>query len=70
MRWSSLLVVLGAGSLALLCVVVALRGRPWAWVVAAVCAATAVREVRALRRLDSRTRPARSPAPRAPHVRR
>jgi hypothetical protein len=65
-RWSSLAVVLGAGALALVCLVLALRGRPWAWVVGAVCAATALREVRALRRLDARTgdrraRPARSP---------
>ncbi|GIG35839.1 hypothetical protein [Cellulomonas pakistanensis] len=51
-RWSSLAVVLGAGALALVCLVLALRGRPWAWLVGAACAATALREVRALRRLD------------------
>jgi len=51
-RWSSLAVVVGALALAVVCGVVALRGRPWALVVGVVCAATAVREVRALRRLD------------------
>jgi 4-hydroxybenzoate polyprenyltransferase len=60
-RWSSLAVVLGAGALTLVCLVLALRGRPWAWVVALVCAATAVREVRALQRLDRRARAARRP---------
>jgi hypothetical protein len=53
-RWSSLAVVLAASVLALLCLVLALRGRPWAWLVGFVCAATAVREVRALQRLDRR----------------
>lgn len=52
-RWSSLGVVLGGAALALLCLGAALRGHPWAWVVGVVCAATAVREVRALRRLDT-----------------
>jgi hypothetical protein len=51
-RWSSLAVVVGALALTLVCVVMAVRGRPWALVVGLVCAATAVREVRALRRLD------------------
>ncbi|WP_454050150.1 hypothetical protein [Cellulomonas sp. Marseille-Q8402] len=60
-RWSSLAVVLGASALALVCLVLALRGRPWALLVGVVCAATAVREVRALRRLDRRGRPARRP---------
>ena len=55
-RWSSLAVVLGGGALALVCVGIALRGAPWAWLVAAVCAATAVREVRVLRRLDAAAR--------------
>jgi 4-hydroxybenzoate polyprenyltransferase len=60
-RWSSLAVVLGAGALTLVCLVLALRGRPWAWLVGLVCAATAVREVRALQRHDRRARPARGP---------
>lgn len=51
-RWSSLAVVLGGSALALVCVVAALRGRTWALVPGLVCAATALREVRALRRLD------------------
>ncbi|WHP16410.1 hypothetical protein [Cellulomonas sp. ES6] len=55
-RWSSLAVVLGGAALALVCAGIALRGSPWAWLVAAVCAATAVREVRALRRLDAAAR--------------
>lgn len=62
-RWSSLVVVVGAGVLALVCLVLALRGRPWAVLVGVVCAATAVREVRALRRMDRRGRPARRPLP-------
>ena len=44
--------VVGAGALLVVCLVLALRGRTWALLVAGVCAATAVREVRALRRLD------------------
>ncbi len=55
--------MLGAGALALACLVLALRGRPWAWLVGFVCAATAVREVRALQRLDRRARTARPPRP-------
>lgn len=66
-RWSSLAVVVGAGVLALVCVVFALRGRTWALLVGVVCAATAVRELRALRRMDRRpdrrARPARRPLP-------
>jgi hypothetical protein len=58
-RWSSLAVVVGALALTLVCVVMAVRGRPWALVVGLVCAATAVREVRALRRLDRTRRPDR-----------
>ncbi|GEM_PF-1441817 len=54
-RWSSLGVVLGGSALALVCLGAALRGHPWAWLVGVICAATAVREVRALRRLDART---------------
>lgn len=50
--------MLGASALTLVCLVLALRGRPWAVLVGLVCAATAVREVRALRRLDRRARPA------------
>lgn len=53
--------MLAAGALTLVCLVLALRGRPWAWVVGLVCAATAVREVRALQRLDRRARAARRP---------
>jgi hypothetical protein len=59
-RWSSLGVVLGGAALALVCLGAALRGHPWAWLVGVVCAATAVREVRALRRLDGRVRGARA----------
>ncbi len=54
--------MLGAGALTLVCLVLALRGRPWAWVVGLVCAATAVRELRALRRLDGRDRRTGGPA--------
>lgn len=53
LRWSSLAVVLGAVALTVVCLAFALRGRPWALLVAVVCAGTAVREVRALRRLDA-----------------
>lgn len=53
--------MLAATALALVCLVLALRGRPWAWVVGLVCAATAVREVRALQRLDRRARAAHRP---------
>ena len=63
-RWSSLAVVLTATVLALVCLVLAMRGRPWAWLVGFVCAATAVREVRALQRLDRRA-DGRAPARRA-----
>lgn len=64
LRWSSLAVVVGASALALVCLVFALRGRVWAVVVGLVCVATAVREVRALRRLDGRrARPARDGRP-------
>lgn len=63
-RWSSLAVVVGAGVLALVCLGFALRGRMWAVVVGLVCVATAVREVRALRRVDGRrARPARDTRP-------
>ncbi|GIG26717.1 hypothetical protein [Cellulomonas denverensis] len=54
-RWSSLAVVVGAGLLTLLCLGAVLRGRAWAWVPALICAAVAVRELRALRRLDRRS---------------
>jgi uncharacterized membrane protein YedE/YeeE len=66
-RWSSLAVVVGASVLAVVCLVFALRGRAWAVVVGVVCLATAVRELRALRRMDRRpdrrARPARRPLP-------
>jgi hypothetical protein len=66
-RWSSLVVVVGAGVLALVCLVFALRGRTWAWLVGLVCLATAVREVRALRRTDTRrARPGRPARDRRP----
>lgn len=57
MRWASLALVAGCAVLALVCVVAALRGRPWALVPGAVVAAIALREVRTLRRAD-RDRPA------------
>lgn len=38
--------------LTVVCLVAALRGRTWAVVPGLVCAATALREVRALRRID------------------
>lgn len=53
-RVSSLLLVLGAGLLAFICLLAGLRGRVWAWPVALICAAIAVREWRTLRRLDRR----------------
>jgi hypothetical protein len=63
-RWSSLAVVVGASVLAVVCLVFALRGRAWAVLVGVVCVATAVREVRALRRMDGRrARPARDRRP-------
>jgi hypothetical protein len=63
-RWSSLAVVVGASVLAVVCLVFALRGRAWAVLVGLVCVATAVREVRALRRMDGRrARPARGGRP-------
>ncbi|MCC2336029.1 hypothetical protein [Cellulomonas wangsupingiae] len=49
-RWSSLLLVVGCGALALVCLVAALRGRPLALVPGLVAAAVALREVRVLRR--------------------
>lgn len=51
-RWSGLAVVVGALVLTVVCLVAALRGRIWAVVPGLVCAATALREVRALRRID------------------
>ncbi|MBD7919032.1 hypothetical protein H9657_12190 [Cellulomonas sp. Sa3CUA2] len=49
-RWSSLLLVVVCGLIGLVCVVVALRGRPAALVPGAVVAAVALRELRRLRR--------------------
>jgi len=48
--WSSLLLVIGCGVVALVCVLAALRGRPLALVPGLVAAAVALREVRGLRR--------------------
>lgn len=49
-RWSSIAMVAGAGAVAVLCLLVALRGRPWAWVPFVFAAAIVVREVRFLQR--------------------
>jgi 4-hydroxybenzoate polyprenyltransferase len=49
-RWSSILMVAGAAVVAALCLLVALRGRPWAWVPFVFAAAIVVREVRFLQR--------------------
>jgi hypothetical protein len=49
-RWSSLLTVLGASAVALVFLVVALRGRVWAWVPFVIAVGVAVREVRYLQR--------------------
>nr|WP_216645474.1 hypothetical protein [Isoptericola halotolerans] len=42
--------VAGAGAIAGLCLLVALRGRPWAWLPFVFAAAIVVREVRLLQR--------------------
>ncbi|WP_418275772.1 hypothetical protein ACNHYB_13040 [Isoptericola jiangsuensis] len=49
-RWASVATVVGAGLLALVALVAALRGRPWAWLPFVLCAGVAVREVRYLQR--------------------
>ncbi|WP_407320387.1 hypothetical protein UQW22_08020 [Isoptericola halotolerans] len=48
--WSSLAMVAGAAVVAVLCLLVALRGRPWAWLPFVFAAAIVVREVRFLQR--------------------
>ncbi|PFG44531.1 hypothetical protein ATJ88_3258 [Isoptericola jiangsuensis] len=50
-RWSSVATVVGAGVIALVALVAALRGRTWAWLPFVLAAAIAVREVRYLQRL-------------------
>lgn len=55
--------VVGALALTLVCLVAALRGRSWAWLAGLLCLAVAVRELRALRRIESdRNRPRPPPA--------
>ena len=51
MRWSSLLLVVVCVLVAGVCLVAALRGRPFALVPGAVVAAIALREVRRLQRV-------------------
>ncbi|GAA4623272.1 hypothetical protein GCM10023113_07560 [Cellulomonas oligotrophica] len=50
-RWASLALVAGCTLVVLVCVVAALRGRPWALAPGAVAAAIALREIRTLHRL-------------------
>lgn len=52
--WSSLATVAGATAVAVVCLLVALRGRPWAWLPFTLAAAVAVREVRVLQRARRR----------------
>lgn len=49
-RWSSVGTVLLAGIVALVMLLVALRGRVWAWIPFALALAVVVREVRYLQR--------------------
>jgi hypothetical protein len=50
-RWASVATVVGAGLIAVVALVAALRGRPWAWLPFALAAGIAVREVRYLQRV-------------------
>lgn len=50
-RWASLATVLGGIAVALVSLVLVLRGRVWAWVPLVVAAAVALREVRYLQRV-------------------
>ncbi|GAA1729323.1 hypothetical protein GCM10009809_26110 [Isoptericola hypogeus] len=50
MQWSSVATVFGAAAVALVMLVVALRGRLWAWIPFVIAAGVAVREVRYLQR--------------------
>ncbi len=49
-RWSSLGTVVGASVVALLMLVLVVRGRVWAWIPFAIAAGVAVREIRFLQR--------------------
>ncbi|AEG45445.1 hypothetical protein [Isoptericola variabilis] len=49
-RWSSVGTVVGATVIALLMLVLVVRGRVWAWIPLAIAAGVAVREVRFLQR--------------------
>ena len=49
-RWASVATVLGGIVVAVVCLVLVLRGRVWAWVPLVVAAAVALRVVRGLRR--------------------
>ncbi|MBD5786069.1 hypothetical protein IF650_07740 [Cellulosimicrobium terreum] len=51
-RWSSIATVLGGIVVALVCLVLVLRGRVWAWVPLVLAAAVALREVRYLQRVS------------------
>ncbi len=50
-RWASVATVLGGIAVALVCLVLVLRGRVWAWVPLVLAAAVALREVRYLQRV-------------------
>ncbi|WP_277211016.1 hypothetical protein [Isoptericola croceus] len=52
--WSSVATVVGAAVVALLCLAVVLRGRPWAWFPFGIAVAIAVRELRVLQRARRR----------------
>ncbi len=49
-QWSSVATVVGAVVVAVLMLVLVLRGRVWAWIPFAIAAGVAVREVRFLQR--------------------
>ena len=49
-QWSSVATVVGAVVVAVLMLVLVLRGRMWAWIPFAVAAGVAVREIRFLQR--------------------
>ncbi|MFJ1511337.1 hypothetical protein [Cellulosimicrobium funkei] len=56
-RWASVATVLGGIVVAVVCLVLVLRGRVWAWVPLVVAAAVALREVRYLQRAARGGRP-------------
>ena len=56
-RWASVATVFGGIAVALVCLVLVLRGRVWAWFPLLVAAAVALREVRYLQRAARGGRP-------------